>query len=82
MPAYLYAGSFCLQEDEFDLALKYLNVALKVEPKNATALFYKGVALVELKKEKEGCSCLSKAFYAGEDDAGDYLKQYCFGLDD
>jgi tetratricopeptide (TPR) repeat protein len=78
-PAYLYAGSFCLQEGEYDLALKYLNLALRLDPKNHTALFYKGVALVEKEKVDEGCSCLAKAFRMGADDAGDYLKQYCYG---
>ncbi len=80
-PAYLYGGSFSLEQENFDLALQYLNLALRLDPENATALFYKGVALVELKKEEEGCRCLSKAFMAGQDDAADYLKQYCYGID-
>ena len=80
-PAYLYGGSFALEEENFELALKYLDVALRIDPENVSALFYKGVALVELKKEKEGCSCLTKAFMAGQDDAADYLKQYCYGVD-
>lgn len=77
-PAYLYGGSFSLEEEQYDLALKYLDVALRLEPENTTALFYRGIALVELKREEEGCRCLNKAFYAGEDDAADYLKQYCY----
>jgi len=81
-PAYLYASSFCLQDGENELGLKYLNLLLRLDPKNTTALFYKGVALVEMEKLDEGCSCLSKAFYNGEDDAGDYLMQYCYGADD
>ncbi len=76
--SYLYAGSFCLQEENFGLALTYLNLALRIEPTNRSALFYKGVSLVELKRTNEGCSCLRKAFAAGEDDAADYLKEYCF----
>lgn len=77
-PAYLYGGSFSLEEEQYDLALKYLDVALRLEPENTTALFYRGIALVELKREEEGCRCLNRAFYAGEDDAADYLKQYCY----
>ncbi len=77
-PSYLYAGTFCLQDEHFELALNYLNLALRIEPTNRTALFYKGVSLVELKKTDEGCHCLQKAFNAGEDDAADYLKEYCF----
>ena len=80
-PAYLYGGTFALEEENFELALKYLDVALRLDPENVAALFYKGVALVELKKEKEGCSCLNEAFMAGQDDAADYLKQYCYGVD-
>jgi tetratricopeptide (TPR) repeat protein len=76
--SYLYAGTFCLQEDRFELALKYLNLALRIEPTNHSALFYKGVSLVELKRTDEGCRCLQKAFDAGEDDAVEYLKEYCF----
>lgn len=77
-PAYLYGGSFSLEEEDYELALKYLEVALRLDPENLTAIFYKGIALVELKRISEGCRCLNKAFYAGQDDAADYLKQYCY----
>jgi len=79
-PSYLYAGTFCLQEEKFDLALKYLNLGLRIDPTNRSALFYKGVSLVELKRTNEGCRCLKKAFDAGEDDAVDYLKEYCYDI--
>ena len=82
LPAYFYAGSFCLQEGEYDLALKYINLVLRLDPKNPTALFYKGIALVEKKNFDVGCSCLNKAFYLGLDDAGDYLKEYCYEVED
>jgi tetratricopeptide (TPR) repeat protein len=82
LPAYYYAASFCLQEEEYDLALKYINIPLRLDPKNPTGLFYKGVALVEQKKLDEGCRCLNKAFYLGYDDAADYLKEYCYGVED
>ncbi len=80
IPAYLYGGSFSLQESNNELALKYLDVALRLEPDNTTALFYKGIALVELERVDEACRFLAKAFYDGEDDAGDYLKEYCYKL--
>lgn len=80
LPAYLYGGSFSLQEDNSELALKYLDVALKLDPENATALFYKGVALTELEREDEGCKYLARAFYRGEDDASGYLKEKCYTL--
>ena len=82
LPAYLYAGSFCLQEDEFELALKYLNLGLRVDPENASVLFYKGVALVELERMDEGCRCLNKSFYLGHDDASGYIEQYCYSAED
>lgn len=81
-PAYLYGGTFALQAERYALALEYLNLALRVDDTSTTALFYKGVALIELKRTDEGCKCLNRAFYAGEDDAGDYLEQYCFGGED
>lgn len=80
LPAYLYGGSFSLQEDNNELALKYLDVALRLDPDNLGAQFYKGIALLELDREEEGCRLLAKAFYAGEDDAGDYLKEKCYTL--
>ena len=82
LPAYFYAASFCLQEEEYDLALKYIGIPLRLDPKNTTALFYKGVALIEQKKLDEGCRCLNKAFYLGYDDAADYLKEYCYEVED
>jgi tetratricopeptide (TPR) repeat protein len=82
LPAYFYAGSFCLQESEYDLALKYINLVLRLDPKNPTALFYKGVALIEKSNIDAGCGCLNKAFYLGIDDAGDYLKEYCYEVED
>ena len=80
LPAYLYGGSFSLQESNNELALKYLDVALRLDPENLNAQFYKGIALLELDRVEEGCSLLAKAFYAGEDDAGDYLKEKCYTL--
>ena len=80
LPAYLYGGSFRLQESNNEMAIKYLDVALRLEPENTTALFYKGLALVELERIDEACSFLAKAFNAGEDDAGDYLKEHCYKL--
>lgn len=76
--AYLYGGSFALEAENYALALKYLDVALRMESDNTTALFYKGIALIELKRVDEGCRCLNQAFYAGVDDAADYLKQSCY----
>ncbi len=80
LPAYLYGGSFSLQESNNEMALKYLDVALRLDPENLDAQFYKGIALLELDREEEGCKLLAKAFYAGEDDAGNYLKERCYTL--
>ncbi len=82
VPAYLYAGSISLENGDYNLSIQYLNLALRLDPKNKEALFYKGAALIELKRTDEGCRCLNKAFYAGMDDAGDYLKEYCYEIDD
>ncbi|MGC4022681.1 MAG: hypothetical protein QM734_12405 [Cyclobacteriaceae bacterium] len=78
---YIYASSFCIEDENYELALKYVNLGLRVEPANATVLFYKGVSLIELKRINEGCSCLRKAFEAGEDDAEGYLKEFCYDIE-
>jgi tetratricopeptide (TPR) repeat protein len=64
-PAYFYGGAFALEQEQYEQALKFLDVALRLDSENLQALFYKGIALVELKREDEGCSCLNKAFYGG-----------------
>lgn len=79
--SYLYAGTTALQEGRYALSVEYLDLALRLDAKNKEALYYKGVALVESKRLDEGCRCLNRAFYAGMDDAGDYLMQYCFDAD-
>lgn len=79
-PSYVYAGSFCVEDGKYDLAVKYLNLALRVDAENTSALFYKGVALVQQEKLDEGCSCLRKALDKGEDDAAEYLKEFCFDV--
>ena len=78
LPAYYYAGSFCLQEELYELGLKYLNLGLSLEPSNLSLILYKGIALIELKKTDEGCRFLRKAFEGGEDNAKDYLVEYCY----
>jgi superkiller protein 3 len=81
MPAYLYGGSFSLEQDRYEQAIQYLTFAGQLEPKNTTVFFYKGIALVELDKTEEGCRYLRKAFYGGMDDASAYLKEHCFGVE-
>jgi tetratricopeptide (TPR) repeat protein len=78
---YLYAASMCVEQEAYELALQYVNKGLAIDPSNVTLLFYKGVALVELDKVTEGCRCITKAFNAGFDDAVDYLKEYCYGIE-
>lgn len=76
--SYVYAASLCLDESAYELALNYINKGLQRQPSNSTLLFYKGIALVETDEEIEGCRCLTKAFNAGIDDVGEYLKEYCY----
>ena len=79
---YIYASSLCLDEEAYPQALQYAESGLKLDPDNTSMLFYKGIALAELKKIDEGCSCLYKAFTKGVDDAAGYLKEYCYGVED
>ena len=81
MQTYLYATSLSLEQEAYELALRYVEQGLKKDPTNNTLLFYKGIAMVETDKVTEGCRCLTKVFAAGFDDAGDYLKSYCYGVD-
>jgi len=79
--SYLYAGSIGLEEEAYDLSLHYLNKGLAQDPANSTLMFYKGIALVEKDEIEAGCRCLTKAFTTGADDAADYLKEYCYGVE-
>jgi len=76
--SYLYAGSLSLDQEAYDLALSYLNKGLQLDQHNLTLQFYKGIALVEKTNTIEGCRCLRKAFAGGVDDAGGYLKEFCY----
>lgn len=78
LPAYMYAGMLSLEQQAYPLALTYINLALMLEPSNLQLTFYKGIALIETDNKDEGCRLLSKAFYGGIDDAGDYLQEYCY----
>lgn len=77
-PAYLYAGSFYLELEQYQRGIEYLDLALLLNSENSNAWLYKGMALIQLKRTDEGCRLLNKAFNAGEDDAADYLKEYCY----
>jgi tetratricopeptide (TPR) repeat protein len=79
--AYIYAASLSMDEQAYTLSLNYIDNGLKSDPSNMTLLFYKGIALAETDKTKEGCRHLTKAFQNGVDEAGDYLKQYCYGVE-
>ena len=81
LPAYLYISTLCLDEEAFELALTYIDIALKLDAKNPNLFLYKGIALIETERQEEGCRYLNKAFQGGLDQAGDYLKQYCYSAD-
>lgn len=82
LPAYMYISSLCLDQEAYQMALTYIDLGLKLESENTNLIFYKGIALVETKKPEEGCRFLLKAFNAGLDQAGDYLKQYCYNAEE
>lgn len=80
-PAYLYMSSLCLEQEAYEMALSYVDRGLHLDPESKQLLFYKGIALAESEKLEAGCSILAKIFYDGFDQAGDYLKQHCYGID-
>jgi tetratricopeptide (TPR) repeat protein len=82
LTSYLYAGSLCLDEEAYDLSLIYLNKGLQIDPTNVSLQFYKGIALVEKGDLIPGCRLLAKAFNSGIDDAGDYLKDFCYKMEE
>ncbi len=79
LPAYMYAGMLALEQDAYALALSYIDLALMLDAHNMQLLFYKGIALIELKRKDEGCRLLNRAFYGGIEEAADYLADYCYG---
>lgn len=81
-PAYQYAGILCIEQDAYELALTYVDLALRLEPGNTELTYYKGIALVETGKTDEGCRFLNKAFYAGIDEATGYLMEFCYKVED
>jgi tetratricopeptide (TPR) repeat protein len=81
MEAYIYPASLCLEDSYNEKALEYCEKGLKQDAGDATLLFYKGVVLYELNQTEESCRYLARAFNKGVDDAGDYLKEYCYGVE-
>lgn len=81
-PAYTYMTSLCLEQEAYEMAITYVDLALRLEPDNQQLIFYKGIALAESDKLEDGCRLLANVFYAGLDQAGDYLKQYCYSSKD
>lgn len=79
---YIYGAGFCMSKAEYRKSLPYIDVALALAPDNATMLFYKGVALVELDKKSEGCPFLKQALDEGNEEAVGYLKEYCYTMEE
>ncbi len=81
MEPYLYAASLCLEDGLYEKSLQYSDQGLKQNPADASLMFYKGIALYETKNTEESCRYLARAFNKGVDDAADYLKEYCYGVE-
>jgi tetratricopeptide (TPR) repeat protein len=78
---YLYVSSLCLEDGLYEMSLKYAERGLAQNSSEPNLMFYKGIALHELGKSEEGCRFMARAFNKGVDDAGDYLKEYCYGVE-
>lgn len=78
MSTYRYAVYLCLELDQKEKAMTYINLALLVEPETPELLFFKGIVFQDWGRLDEACSLFNRAFYAGIDDAGDYLSEYCY----
>lgn len=81
LSTFQYAASFCLEMNQVDKALTYINLGLLSVPETPELLFLKGVIYKEKGRFDEACSLFNRAFYAGVDDAGDYLSEYCYPIE-
>ncbi|MBM3177860.1 MAG: hypothetical protein FJZ78_07610 [Bacteroidetes bacterium] len=78
---YQYAASYCLEQNQNDKAMTYITLGLLAEPETPELIFLKGVVFQEWGRTDEACSLFNRAFYAGIDDAGDYLSEYCYPIE-
>ena len=78
LPVYLYAASFLLESGRSEEAEVYARLATMADENSSDAWFYLGVSLINTSRIDSGCSCLSKAFYSGNENATGYLTQYCY----
>lgn len=81
-PAYRYAALLLLEQEEYQRALEYINLALLLVPDDVNLLFNKGIALAETGHTDAACSYLNKAFYGGIEEAAGYLEHYCYSGND
>ena len=80
-PAYRYATTFCLQEGDYQRALVYSGLGMRVDPEDPDMIYFRGIALVETGQLDAGCRYLNKAFYSGNEDAGYYLEEHCYPIE-
>lgn len=54
-----------------------VDAALNVNPNNANGWFFKGICHINLKQVEQGCSAFQKSYQLGNQNALQYLNQYC-----
>lgn len=81
-PAYRYAALLLLEQQEYQRALEYINLALLLVPDDLNLIFNKGIALAETGDTDAACSYLNKAFYGGIEEAAVYLEHFCYSGND
>jgi tetratricopeptide (TPR) repeat protein len=77
LPAYRYAATMCIEQQQYIQALAYLPWALMLEPDDAELMAQLGIALVETGQTAKGCAWLGQALNSGFADAAAYLEEHC-----
>jgi predicted negative regulator of RcsB-dependent stress response len=72
-------GNFLIQIKNYDEGFKYLDCAIKLDPKYSSPYMTKGLALVQIGKASEGIDFLKKAEQMGIAQASTILKMLSNG---
>ena len=68
-------GELYFDEENYEKAIEYFDLSLKILPNQPNVLKYKSLALCELKKYKKALKCLDKALEIDGDDIDYYIEK-------
>lgn len=70
-------AGWSLLNSQFEESIKYFDKAIKADSTLNTTYTNKGLALIGLKQNEEGCRLLKLSVERGIKEAETYLNQYC-----